>query len=669
VKRTLIAALAVALVAVPAFPCGGPGADIVDLPLVPTSEYLAHTLYDDDYEVRLRPELRLLEPFHAAMPDSVALVYEFLYESDGFPPDPAFDTTGARRAAEIQVPMLRAIERGAYVDAAVAARQVVSQVLDLPAARATVYGDALRNAVELIEVAPRLTPSDRELAARYFTADSATRQALAGTTLLPPVLRDAYEVRRLPRDRMGAYADAHPESPRAPSLRFVALQQAMRTGIPDGWAPIDSVPPERWAQLQRLHNEWLRQYPSHPLADYVRFSNVRLFYLQGREADAWNELLSVYPRHRERVLGEMTYLVRKSALPSSLDDPRIDWPLRASLLAQAPVTAQAWTRYWKASEAHVSEPWALPAQERLLWRAIDLVGDGDSLPQGFPARAAAPTPLWAKLRLLVLLEAGDVAGAFAQADSTDPDPDVEAIRVRLHLIRRDWGGALRAAPNGDPATAYLVRVLAPPAVVDSLAAARRSPLANDARLALAGRRAAAGDWAGASRAAAAIGHAKARLWARTAALAADTSRAGRLAFARWMRSQNGQLFFGENIFWFRGLNWRLYAIARDTSDHNAEPPRLDPRLPWTPEDEGAKIAAHLQSTTELYYALQSYARWLDGATARTPGVAAVVREADQVYNRLINLDANNSRFWENILGASSEARSIRRAGALLRRSR
>jgi hypothetical protein len=214
-----------------------------------------------------------------------------------------------------------------------------------------------------------------------------------------------------------------------------------------------------------------------------------------------------------------------------------------------------------------------------------------------------------------------------------------------------------------------VRVRAPPAVVDSLAAARRTPLANDARLALAGRRAAAGDWAGASRAAAAIGQAKARLWARTATLAADTSRAGRLAFARWMRSQNGQLFFGENIFWFRGLNWRLYAIARDTSDHNAEPPRLDPRLPWTPEDEGAKIAAHLQSTTELYYALQSYAGWLDGATARTPGVAAVVREADQVYNRLINLDANNSRFWENILGASSEARSIRRAGALLRRSR
>jgi hypothetical protein len=59
------------LVAVPAFPCGGPGADVVDLPLVPATEYLAHTLYDDDYEVELRPELRFLEPFRRLMPDSV----------------------------------------------------------------------------------------------------------------------------------------------------------------------------------------------------------------------------------------------------------------------------------------------------------------------------------------------------------------------------------------------------------------------------------------------------------------------------------------------------------------------------------------------------------------------------------------------------------------------
>jgi len=669
VRRSLVAACATALLAAPVFPCGGPGADVVDLPLVPTTTYLVHTLYDDEYEVELRPELRLLEPLHAVMPDSVGRVYEFLYESGGYAPDPAFDSVGARRVAEMRETMWGAMQRGAYRDATASAQAAVREILDVPAAFAAVYADALRDAVEIIEVVPRLTPADREPAARYFSGDTAARRAVAVTASLPPALRDAFEVRRLSRDRMAAYADAHPESPRVPSLRFVAIQESMRTGIPDGWAPIDSVAPARWAQLERLHNEWLRQFPDHPLADYVRLSKVRLFYLKGDGASAWDELLAIYPRHRERVLGEMAYLVRKSAYPASLDDPRIDWPLRAALLSKVDVSAQRWSKYWEASHAHMSEAWALPMQERLLWRAIEMQQQRGALPPGFPSRPQAPSGLWGKLRLIALLDAGDIAGAFAQADSVNGDEsDVTAIRVRLHLIRRDWGAALAASPNGDPATAYLVRVLAPPRIVDSVAAAPRSPLVVDARLTVAGRRASAGDWAGASRAAAGTGATRARLWARTVALAADTSRAGRLAFARWMRDRTGQLFFGENTFWLRGLNWRLDAIASDTSDHSAPPP-LDPRLPWTVSEERARVAAHLQSTTELYYALWAYARWLDDATARTPGLAAVVREADQVYNRLINWDANNSRFWKGALASSPEARSIRRAGALLRRPR
>src|SRR5262249_21804374 len=158
----------------------------------------------------------------------------------------------------------------------------------------------------------------------------------------------------------------------------------------------------------------------------------------------------------------------------------------------------------------------------------------------------------------------------------------------------------------------------------------------------------------------------AQRWARTATLAADTTRAGQLAFARWMHERHGELFFGEDTDWLRGLNWRRYALARDTTG-NREPPHLDPRLPWSPEEERAKIAAHFQSTTELYYSLRAYAKWLDGANASTPGLAAVVRESNQVYNRLINWDATNSLFWSETLESGPEARSIRRAGALLRK--
>jgi hypothetical protein len=135
-----------------------------------------------------------------------------------------------------------------------------------------------------------------------------------------------------------------------------------------------------------------------------------------------------------------------------------------------------------------------------------------------------------------------------------------------------------------------------------------------------------------------------------------------------MREQRGQLFFGENTDWLRALNWRLYAVDTAGGLGSSDPSSdFDTRLPWTPADENERIVAHLRSTTELFHALRLYARWLDGASARTPGLAAVVREADQVYNRLASWDSNNSFWWTRVVEPGPEARSIRRAGALLRR--
>jgi hypothetical protein len=671
VNRFALGGVAVALVTLPAFPCGGPGADIVDRPLVPVHDYLVHTLYAAEYESQVRSELRFLEPFRRTMADSVAALLAFAYEGDGDRSAAGADTLPRHYEQERLGVVVRAVEQGDYRRAEAAARRVVSDVLDMPTGLAWPYAQALRTAVEVVDVAPRLTPGDRVTAAHYFSGDSAAREALGAGDAFPPVLRAALDIRRLQRREASAYADAHASSSRLASLRFVALQDAMRAGIPDGWANAirDSVPPARWGELERLHADWLRRFPNHPLADYVRLSRVRLSYFEGDDARAWDELLAMYPRHRERVLGEMRYLVQQGVLPASIDDPRIDWPLRTALVAEVHVTAAQWDAYWQATESHAEDPWAIAMQERLLWRAIELAESTRSLPSRFPQDPAAPTPLWAKLRLLALLEAGHLDGATEQADSTnDSEGDLGAIRTRIHLLRGDWGKALAASPVGDPATRYLVRVLAPRPILDSLSAAAASPLASDARRTIAGRRAAAGDWTGASRSVPATDRDEARRWARTAALAADTSRSGRLAFARWMRDQHGRLFFGEDTFWLRGLNWRLYALDRDTADRSA-PPGLDPRLPWTAAEERANIGAHLRSSTELYYSLGAYARWLDGATRSTPGLVAVVREADQVYNRLVNSDERNSRFWSAALTDSPEARSIRRAGLLVRQQR
>jgi len=671
-NRFVLATVGLALVAVPAFPCGGPGADIVDRPLVAVHDYLARTVYEDDYESRLRSELRFLEPFRRTMPDSVGALVAFAYEGDGYLSTADVDTLPRHYERERLGLAVRAIEQGDYARAEAAARRVVSDVLDLPAGLASPYAQALRTAVEVVDVAPSLTPRDRFTAARYFAADSAAREALAAAGALPQVLHAALDIRRLRRGDASAYADAHPSSPRLASVRFVELQEAMRAGIPDGWASSirDSVPSARWDELERLHADWLRRFADHPLADYVRLSRVRSLYFKGDGARAWDGLLAMYPRHRQRVLGEMRYLVQQGVVPESIDDPRFDWPLRTALVPEVRVTPEQWNAYWQASESHAGEPWAIAMQERLLWRAIKVAESTRSRPSRFPQRPAAPTPLWAKLRLLALVEAGNLDDAIAQADRTDAaEGDLDAIRVRIHLLRHDWGKALADSPAGDAATAYLVRVLAPTAMVDSLAAAAASPLASDARLTIAGRRAAAGDWTAASRSVRTSDPDNARRWARTATLAADSSRSGRLAFARWMRDQHGRLFFGEDTFWLRGLNWRRYALDRDTTDRSAPPPALDSRLPWTPAEERAKIDAHLRSTTELYYSLGAYARWLDGATRTTPGLAAVVREADQVYNRLVNWDATNSPFWSAALTQGPEARSIRRAGSLLRKQR
>ena len=671
-RRTIVGATAMLMIATPVFPCGGPGADIVDRPIIPVPDYLSRLLHDDDYEVTLRQELRFLEPFHVAMPDSVAAVYEWTYTTGAG--QYAFEepSDSILRAHEIALltPANQALARGAFADAAAAARRAVAAVLDLPAGVAQGYTDALRTANELSDLAPHMTASDQAAAVRYFAADDAERERLAKAGGLTPILRDAFEVRSLARSGAGGYADAHPDSPRVGSLRLVALQQAMRQGIPDGYATQikDSVPAATWAQLERLHDDWLSRYAAHPMADYVRLSRVRLYYFKGDAPAAWNELLSMYPRHRQRVLGEMRYLLYNGVAPPSLDDPRIDWPLRAALLMEVSPTRDQWTSYWRASEANRSQKWAVPLQERLLWRASEFAAQGGSLPAGFPTRAQAPTQLWSALRLLALMDANSVDAAFAQADlTTDSLVDIRALRSRLHLLRREWGRALAALDSADdPSTKYLIAVLAPASVVDSLRATR-TPLAKTARLTVAARAAGAGNWRAAARAAGPVDSSRARRWARTVTLASDGSRAGTLAFARWMRAQRGQLFFDENTDWLRGLNWRRNRLKGELESPSSARARFDTRLPWTAAQEISGIEAHLRNSTELYYALRAYARWLDGADAKTAGLAAVVREADVVYNRLYNWDENNSPFWSETLESSAEAKSIRRAGALLKR--
>jgi hypothetical protein len=140
-RRTIVGAVAMLMIATPIFPCGGPGADIVDRPIVPVHDYLGRLVHgDDEYEMTLRQELRFLEPFNVAMPDSVAAVYEWTYMTGvgRYTFEEPSDSVLRANEVKLLTPANEALARGALADAGAAARRVVSAVLDcLPASHRT----------------------------------------------------------------------------------------------------------------------------------------------------------------------------------------------------------------------------------------------------------------------------------------------------------------------------------------------------------------------------------------------------------------------------------------------------------------------------------------------------------------------------------------------------
>ncbi len=201
-----------------------------------------------------------------------------------------------------------------------------------------------------------------------------------------------------------------------------------------------------------------------------------------------------------------------------------------------------------------------------------------------------------------------------------------------------------------------MRVLAPDSVLDALSRTGDPFLSREARRTRALRRASAGDWTGASAMLPPVDSARARRWRATAALAADTSLAGRLAFARYMRAQNGRLFWGNDKVWYRSLNWRLRAIRDSTFGG------FNPILPWRVEDEVQAVGRHFRDSFEMYFAVKAYADFLARLPKGDARRAAAVREADQAYNWLLNWDNYNATYWAEELEAEGIGRTIRQAG-------
>lgn len=673
-RRGFIGRTALLLVALaaPLYPCGGPESYPIDAPLVRADAYLQALETVDDFDFRLRPELRFLHPFLANGGQVASEMWMYSYSDASWNLAKGVDTTARFDFDSLEQALDRALPTGNRQSTEVAASALLNGALDVPATVSDAVQPSVRRAVEALEIlAARAKPAAPvtlpEPIARRLYGDSLVQDVAS----LPQWAREVVEIRELPRDSMPVWGDRHPDSPRQGSLRFVELQLAMRRGIPDGWAreTRDSVPPERWRQLAALHDAWMQRFPNHPLAPWVQLSRLRLAYFQGDSTKAWDVALDTYRTHRWRALDEMRFLLRQPMYPPSLDDPRIDDTLRAALLGEIPIDASRWEREWRRAQ-RASAPWASAVRERLMWRAArDSASATDGRSRIVSEPGVALSPLANALRLVALVRAGDVPVALRVADSlaltggaahsverVEIDSTVAPIRVQLLLAERRWIDALHSPGMPPEARQYLVRVMAPDSVLEALVRSNDRLLSREARRTRALRRASAGDWTGASAMLPSGDGELANRWRAVQPLAADTTLAGRLAFARYMRAQNGKLFGGNDKVWYRSLNWRQRAIGDSTYGG------FTPILPWRAEDEVSAIGRHFHDTFEMYYAVKAYADFLARLPKGDPRRAVAVREADQAYNWLLNWDNYNATYWARELEAEGIGGKIRRAG-------
>ena len=629
-KRCLALTLALLLAhATAAWPCGGSSY------FAPALHPAAKALATDEYDGTDVEPFRFLDPFRLAglhQGERLAQIAYAMEEPSG--EDPA--VLAALGAFD------EAISRGDRDAARAAATLVVDTLLSLSAPLATPSAAGLRRAVEYLEVEPMLAEGD----APHVPAVVAGSSASGGTPLLDQVLT----IRAAPFTEAAATLARFPDSPRRPSLELAVLRNRMTTEIGSGWpGRIHGTAPETWAALLAAHDDWLTRYPDHPLADLARFQRLRLLYLKGDAEAAWGLLLDLYGRRPARALWEMRHLVRNGMVPQNLSLAGLPDPVLASALLgfTAPPSPADWDRLSQSAEGAARAPWAVNLQERLLL-ALAAEDDGEpSLPGAFPTQAARPSELWAQLRTLVLKRAGRHPEALHQAELLDAQQDPRSAAILAGLLA-GAGQATRAAALGaldDDTAVYLLHVVADDAPLAAMAcgAGPRAALAAEA---LACRRLGSGDWVAGSRALDAAIPERAALWREAAKRAADSSAAGRLALARWLLDARGALFRANDPGLSRGLKGLL--------DSNL------------PEDQRARLVAWVLRCGEEQQALNAYGAALERLNPKGREAADALREADRLYNRLLNWDVSQSETFAGLLAATAAAKQIRAAGKLIR---
>lgn len=645
-----------------AYPCGGPQTYPIDSPLLPIEDIGdSMTLTADDYGFYTRPrdEFLFLYPFWIIHKDILDDLWNISYKASYQSSEDGKKVFLINEELLKQTPDLSSFESFLsstnWAGAKIAAEKIIKHIIDMPSNQAQLHNQALKRALEFWELEPHLKEIPESVAKSFFLDNTFF------TTKLAKPFQEALTIRNLKREEIRAFLTANPRTARSASLQFVILQETMKNKIPNGWPSENMLSKDTWNQLETMIDDWLRQFPNHPLADLVQLMKVRLYYFKLDYKAAFSVLLKMYPKHLPRVLAEMRH-IGEGGSEQIVNDETVDPILRTALLPVVGVTPEQWDKLWLLSEVNRNQAWAINLQERLLYLAVR---EGDfphrsvvfSSLKKFPDRPDNPTQLWGELRLLVLLENEQWDKAWSEAASLPEDETVAILKARYYIIHGNAWEAVKLKKLPWYSKRYLIDVLLSIGDLKKILPEEEKKAEYEVILTIAIHQAYAGDWDTAANMIKKVDLEKAKLWKQCAELYRNNSQDGLLQWARFLNENDGMIFYGNDIAWYRSLNYRNDSINRSASYIRKE---------WTVEYEKSAIECHLLNSTELWLALQTYIKYLSKASP-SPQACEVLKEADLCYNKLINYDSNNSQFWSNYFKDNQFIAQLRSDGVRLRK--
>lgn len=647
--RPLLALIAAALSAPAALACGGGEYANLDDALTPAVSHVDTWLFADAW---MGGEADPLTDFLYTASAQDPALFDALNKAYGWEPAPAFPGAVDKADGVFHA----ALVRGDYDGALNAAKEVVEGVLDLPVVLAESHTEQLRLAVEFIEVRGSLGNAAPAAVAAWFASTTAS------TAGVPAQLSAIAAVRTTTPEQAAKLTQV--KHVRAASVRWLAIRHALQTGIPNGWSAEDirTAAPGGFGALDAQLDAWLRDFPTHPLADYARLKKVRLAYLAGKNDAAWTLIADQYTRHPARAADELRFLYAQGALPSADVVRKLPPELAAGLVVDVPVGDATWNALWQQTEAHKDAPWAVRVQERLMLAALKAVAESPTagLPSAFPAAAARPSDAWMRIRTAALMQAGRFDDARAQLKLAPAEPFYAPLSAQLALEAGDWVSAIRTPGLDGDAMRYLVRVLAPVEVLQQLVDDPDVGIRWEARVSIASRQLAdTRDWAAGAALLEPVDAERAALWRKADALSKGTSFKKRVAFARFLASNGGHLLMNNDhgdVVWYRSL-----PFSAPYQEGAYAPDRAG--LHILPADEWAATEAWLKRSFSTWYAVNVYADAL-ASGGRSAGVAGgqALQAADTSYNTLLNYGSGDYYAWASILPDSAAAHKIRDFG-------